>query len=168
MMRISAKLMVSKKEKVKLMVANHESQLKLSELYCTVSIIYCSILGWGAGFHLGPLVNLKSGCDRGWRHLKGWLLSKAPAEAEDGKVYSWPRHCHPGFLKTRPWAWRVSTLRENQARTPFINKPQKSRGVLKHSPYSRVRSLGSNSLCEECQRIHIHVLCFFTLKNFFF
>ena len=166
MMRISAKLIVSKKEKVKLMVANHDPQLKLSELYCSVSIIYCSILGWGAGFHLGPLVNLKSGCDQGWRHLKGWLLSRAPAEAEDGKVYSWPRHCHLGFLKTWPWAWRVSTPRENQARIPFINKPQKSRSILKHSPCSTVRSL-SNSLCEECQRIHRHGF-FFLFKEFFF
>lgn len=147
MMRVSAKLIVPKKEKVKLMVANHDPQLKLSELYCIISIIYCSILGWGAGFHLGPLVNLKSGCDRGWRHLKGWLLSRAPVEAEDGKVYSWPGRCHLGFLKTWPWAWRVSKRertkrenpRENQARTPFISKPQKSHSVLKHSPYSRVR-----------------------------
>lgn len=38
-MRVSAKRIVSKKEKVKLVVANHDPQLKFSELYCSVSII---------------------------------------------------------------------------------------------------------------------------------
>lgn len=99
-MRISAKLIVSKKEKVKLMVANHDPQLKLSELYCSISIIYCSILGLGAGFHLGPLMYLKSDGDWTWRHLKDCLLSRASTEAEDGKICSWPLHCHLGFLKT--------------------------------------------------------------------